>query len=357
MHVRSGSAVNPEDLVRDSIRGWKPPTYPGDDAGFLRMDANTNLLGQNPAAARVKIDELGLNHYPSAVSADLRASIARHHGLSPEEVIVGNGSDEVIDFITKAFANAGDVVAVPSPSFVMYGFYARVNLARLESVPLAAPEFELDADAVLSRRAKVIFLASPNNPTGGAFMERTLARILESSEGIVVIDEAYADFGDQDWSGRVRRRKNLIVLRTFSKAHGLAGLRVGYALGDAALISRLGCVKPPFDVGTFAEAAALEALRDLSFHRSSVATIRRERARLAEALRGLGFRPCRTDANFLLVDVGDGPGARRHLHSRKILTRDLSDFPGLERYIRVTVGRPEDNDRFVEALGEWKRSG
>ncbi len=321
------------------------------------MDGNTNLCGQNPAVERVaaRAGRLELNHYPSPVSTRLREAIAHHHGLDPSEVIVGNGSDEVIDFVTKAFVNPGEIVAFPSPTFVMYPFYARVNLAQIVQTPLARPGFELDAEALASCRGKVTFLASPNNPTGNAFPPDSIRALLGKAAGIVVLDEAYGDFCGQDWASQIREWDRLLVLRTFSKAHGLAGLRVGYAVGNADLIGALARVKPPFDVGTFAEEVALEALADPTFLRASVGAIRRERDRLSGDVAELGFRPCRSDANFILIEVEDGPGAREFLRSRKILTRDLSDFAGLEGYLRVTVGRPEENDRFVEALAEWKR--
>lgn len=337
--------MNVDDFLRRAIAGTKPPTYPGNDAGFLRMDANTNLIGPNPAARGME-----LNHYPSAVSAELVSALEKKHGAP---VIVGDGSDEVIDFITKAFVNPGDVIAIPTPTFVMYAFYARINLARVLEVPLG-PDFALDADALLRTKAKIYFVASPNNPTGNRFDD--LERLVRLAPGIVVIDEAYADFCGQDYASRVNEFDNLIVLRTFSKSYGLAGLRVGYAVGRKELIEKLYCVKPPFDVGTLNEAIALEALGHEGFVRDTIQVVQLERARLAKELEALGFRACRSDANFMLVEVGRGREAREFLHGRRILTRDLGDFPGLERYLRVTVGRPEHNDRLVGALKEWRQA-
>lgn len=337
--------MNVDDFLRRAIAGTKPPTYPGNDPGFLRMDANTNLVGANPAARGFE-----LNHYPSAISAALVRALEAKHGGS---VIVGDGSDEVIDFITKAFVNPGDLIAYPVPTFVMYGFYARINLARVLEVPLGA-DFGLEVDALLKTRAKIYFVASPNNPTGNRFED--LERLVRTAQGIVVIDEAYADFCGQDFASRVNEYDNLIVLRTFSKSYGLAGLRVGYAVGRKEIIEKLYCVKPPFDVGTLNEAIALEALKHDEFVRDTIQVVKLERVRLAKELADLGFRPCRSDANFLLVDVGRGREARQFLHDRKILTRDLGDFAGLEKYIRVTVGRPELNDRLLGALKEWRQA-
>ncbi len=346
-------------LLRRSVPGLTSPGYPGPDSGLLRMDANTNLIGRNPAVERAarRLPEIDLNQDPSGLSDALREALAREHGLSREEVLVGAGSDEVLDVVCKTFVNPDDVVAVPSPSFVMYAFFGRLHLARLVEIPLLRPGWDLDVDAILRARAKVAFVASPNNPTGNAFPPEDLERLVRDSEGIVVVDEAYADFCGQDFASRVGRFENLVVSRTFSKSHGLAGLRVGYGLANRRLMGKLTAAKTPLTMGAIGEAVALEALADKSFHRQGVAIVRRERERLAAACAAIGLRPARTDANFMILDVGEpARGARAFLRGKGILTRDMGDFAGMENFIRATVGRPEHNDRLVAALAEWKRA-
>lgn len=346
-----------ENLIRRSLAGLEPQVYPSTERGLLLMDANTNLIGRNPAVDRAakRLASLDLQQYPTCLSDDLRAAVAREHGLSPEEVLVGNGSDEILDVICKTFCNPGDLIAIPVPTFVMYAFFARVHLASPVEAPLRTPSWELDIDLILRVRPKVLFVASPNNPTGNAFPKADLERLITESTGVVVVDEAYADFCGQDFASQVRRYENLIVTRTFSKSHGLAGLRVGYGAGNRKLMAKMECAKTPLTLSSISEAIALEALADKGFMRESVRIIQAERVRLSERLRELGFRPHKTDANFLLVDLGRPSGAARaFLRGRGIVTREMGDFKGLGNCLRVTVGRPEHNDRLVSELQQWK---
>jgi histidinol-phosphate aminotransferase len=348
-----------ESLVRRSLTGLEPQVYPCTERGALLLDANTNLIGRNPAVLRAaqRLESLDLNQYPSSLSDDLRAGLAKEHGLSPEEILAGNGSDEVLDVICKAFCNPGDPIAIPTPAFVMYGFFAKVHLGSAVEIPLQEPLWQLDVEKILRARPKITLIASPNNPTGNAFPKADLERVLAGSPGIVVLDEAYADFCGQDFASQVRRYDNLIVTRTFSKSHGLAGLRVGYALSNRKIVAKLECAKTPLSVSSLSEAIALEALADKTFMRESVRVVQAERARLAGRLRELGFRPQPTDANFMLVDLGvPSEAARRTLGERGIMTRAMGDFKGLERYLRVTVGRPEHSDRLLAELKNWKAS-
>ncbi len=348
-----------EKLLRRSVAGMEPPTYPGPEPGFLRMDANTNLIGRNPAVERVarRMAAIELNQYPSCLSDDLRDAIAREHGLSRDEVVVGDGSDEVLDLLCKAFVNPGDLVACAAPSFVMYAFFGKLHLARVVEVPLRRPGWTLDVDALLGAGPKLVFVASPNNPTGNAVPPGDLERLVRGCPGLVLVDEAYADFCGQDFARRVREFENLIVSRTFSKSHGLAGLRVGYGLANRRLMARMLPAKTPLTLPAISEAIALEALADKTFMRETVEAVKRERVRLAEGARGLGLRPEPTDANFMIIDLGRASApARAFLKGKGILTRDMGDFKGLENYLRVTVGRQEHNDRLIGALGEWKRT-
>ena len=341
-------------LLRTVVRALKAPVYPTAVRGAAPMDANTNLFGPHPALREVarRIDRLGLNQYPSGNSDPLRDALAARWGIRRGNVVVGNGSDELFDLVTKAFVNPGDRVAFPVPSFVMYPFYGGVNLGRPAPVPLkAADGFALDVEGILRAKARVTLIASPNSPTGTAFPPRALEAVIRRSAGIVVIDEAYAEFCGQERVRTAARHPRLIVTRTFSKAYGLAGLRVGYAVGSEAVIDALLRVKPPFNVGAFAEAAAVAALKGHRFVGRVVRTIRSERVRVAGVLRAMGARPHPSDANFLLVDVGRPSDAvARALGGAGFLVRRMSDWPGLETCLRVTLGPPALNDRFLRAL-------
>jgi histidinol-phosphate aminotransferase len=344
-----------DELARVGLGGAAPAKYPSPEEGFLRMDANTNLLGNNPVVERVarEIAKIELNHYPSAFGDALREAIAVTHKVPIDGVILGNGSDEILDFIAKAFLNPGDAVALAAPSFVMQKFYAVVNLGRPVEVPLRAPGFELDVEGMLGVGAKLTMVASPNNPTANRFEPADLEAIAARSRGIVVIDEAYAEFCDQNWLARAPAAERLIVVRTFSKAYGLAGMRIGYAVANPKIVSRLHAVKPPFSVNLLGERMAVEALRDTTYLRESVRLVREQRELVAGRLKEMGLAPCRSDANFLLIDLGRPSAPIRHeLRKRGILVRDMGDFPGLENHLRVTVGRPEHNAAFLAALGE-----
>jgi histidinol-phosphate aminotransferase len=348
-----------ENLLRRSLAGIEPQIYPVTERGLLLLDSNTNLIGRNPAVDRAakRLGSIDLAQYPTSLSDDLRAAIAKEHNLTAGEILVGNGSDEILDVICKAFCNPGDIVAIPTPTFVMYAFFARIHLATPLEAPLRAPSWQLDVDLLLRMRAKVLFLASPNNPTGNAFPKADLERLIAESAGIVVVDEAYADFCGQDFAAQVRRYDNLIVTRTFSKSHGLAGLRVGYGAANRKLMGKLECAKTPLTLSSISEAVAIEALADKTFMKESVRVVQAERVRLSDELRELGFNPHPTDANFLIVDLGvPSEPVRVFLRERGIVTRAMGDFKGLENYLRVTVGRPEHSARLLGELKRWRAS-
>ncbi|MBI3272128.1 MAG: histidinol-phosphate transaminase [Planctomycetes bacterium] len=347
-------ALNLDRLLRPSLRGKEAPAYPSPPGGFLHLEANTNLFGAHPAARRALAASArtGFNQYPTEHSDALRSALADFHNVEPGQLLIGNGSDEVIDLLTKAYVAPGARVAFPAPSFVMYRFYAGVNLGKPTPVPLAE-DWGLHARALAAARAPLTLVASPNNPTGNAFPERELLRLVRAARGIVAVDEAYAAFAGQDLTRHVRRHPNLIVLRTFSKSHGLAGLRVGYALGGPAAMERLYRAKAPYNVSAASEAVAVEALADGAFVDRTVEAVRRERPRLVAGLTRLGFRPYPSDANFVLVECPIAPrpiveGLRR----REILVREFPGEPRLARCIRVTVGPASVTRRFLAALRE-----
>lgn len=338
-------------LARAGVRDLPGVGAPPPAAGLLRMDSNTNLLGPNPAIRRVLEREAAgdFSLYPAPMHDALRAALATHHGLDPSEILVGAGADELIDVVIRAFVNPGESVVVPVPTFELYAFCARVEQAKVIEVPLG-PRFDLDVRA----EGKVTFIASPNNPTGNAHPTAVLERVIRDSRGIVVIDEAYAEYCDQNFLRRVREFPNLIVLRTFSKAHGLAGLRVGYAAARREVIERLARVKMPFSVAELSERIAIEALADGGHVRMSRETIAAERPRLAERLTELGLHPFPTDANFMLVQVGARLEALvRHVASKGIAVRGLPKLR--DGCMRVTIGRREHNERLVSAIGGFNR--
>ncbi len=350
-----------DDLQRKPLIGYQPPAYPGppDPDGarrrrWLHMEGNTNLLGPNPVLKRLagSLAEMEVNQYPSEHSDDLRAALAGRWRVDPAQIVVGNGSDEVLDLLTKAFINPGDRIAYPSPSFVMYGFYAKVNLGKPTPVPLLGARFSLDVNGLIAARAPLTIVASPNNPTGNAFPREELERLLDRARGLVVIDEAYAEYAGQDFIREVKRRPNLVVTRTFSKAYGLASLRIGYAIGPESVIQRVYRAKPPYNVSGIGERIAIAALRQPGFAKRSVVLIARERGALTAELSALGFAVHPSDANFLAAD-SPVPAATlcEALRDRGILVKWLGSALGGPRgSVRITVGTRAQNLRLVGAI-------
>jgi histidinol-phosphate aminotransferase len=327
----------------------------------LDLSDNTSLFGAPPAAARALADlpAEGVTRYPPVFADELKAVLARKHGVAPENVTTGCGSDDVIDSALRAFCDPGDTVAYADPTFGMVSLLARMNAARPVAVPLA-PDFSLDADALIPARARVTYLCRPNNPTGTVPDAAAVLRIAEAGHGIVLLDEAYADFMDQPAPDWLAASDRIVVLRTLSKAYGLAGLRVGYAIGPARLIREIEKSRGPYKVTATANAAALAVLtEDEPWVRDVVRQVRENRERLAAELRALGLRVWPSQANFLLIQApgGGAPAgqARRlgaALRERGVAVRVFPALPHAGDCVRVSVGPWPLMQRFLDALRE-----
>ncbi|MEK7866877.1 MAG: histidinol-phosphate transaminase [Planctomycetota bacterium] len=340
--------------VRSSVRGMEVPEYGEPVDGALRLDANTNLLGPNPVLARFGrgLRSVDVAQYPSGNSDPLREALSDLWRVPVGSIVVGNGSDEIIDLCAKAFVEPGSVVAWPAPSFVMYGFSGRVHMGRTAPVPLRE-DWSLDVPGLLAARARLTFVASPNNPTGNRFPEGDLDRLARKTRGVVVVDEAYAEFCGQEWTRKALRYANVIAMRTLSKAYGLAGLRVGYAVARRELAEALLAVKAPFNVGGIPEAIAAVAVRDQGHVRRTVEMVTRERPRLATGLERLGFVVWPSEANFVLArSPVPTRGLLARLRKRGILLKDVGHVPGLANCVRVTVGPSRVTHRFLSTLEE-----
>ncbi|MBX6353545.1 MAG: histidinol-phosphate transaminase [Thermoflavifilum sp.] len=326
----------------------------------IKLNANENALGPSPLAIRAVQEELPhLHHYPDGASELLREAIAEFHGVTPAHVLVGNGSDDIIKLLSETFLDDGDEIIVPHPSFSQYAFGAHVMRATVKHVPLEAPDFAYDVErlaAAVGPRTKLVYVCSPNNPTGG-IMTRAQARWLLGhlpKHVLVVFDFAYNDYSQHP--ERVREEDGLlddprvIGLHTFSKLYGLAGLRVGYGLAHPAVWSYVHRVREPFNVNRVAQRAAAAALRDESHRRASVALAARARSQYTEALRQMGLPHPMPEGNFILVQTGDGRATAHALMQRGILVR--AGFSGLDAYVRITYGLEEENEACLAALRE-----
>jgi histidinol-phosphate aminotransferase len=327
--------------------------------GLVLMHANENPHPL-PSALRERMARavagVALHRYPDGGGEAVKGALARALPL-PEgaALVLGNGSDELIQILTTTIARAGATVLAPDPTFVMYRVYALHAGVRYVPVPLDR-DLQVDLPAMLAaierERPALVWLASPNNPTGRAVPPATIERILAAAPGVVVVDEAYADFSDATLVPRVLEYPNLLVLRTLSKV-GLAGARLGYAVGHPAWIGEMDKVRSPYNVNALTQAVVPELLAAGDVFAAQAASIRNERVRLAAALAAVpGFDVVPSDANFLLVRVPDAPRVAAELRSAGVLVKNLhGHHPTTARCLRITVGTPADNDTLIRALG------
>jgi histidinol-phosphate aminotransferase len=348
------------ELARPEIRALKAYEHARWEPGLVRLNAN-ELPWRSPA----EHSEAGLNRYPEPHPHALAATLARHYGVPASMLLPARGSDEAIDVLIRAFCRAGqDAVLICPPTFGMYAVAARIQGARVLEVPLQrAAGFALDVAAVraacLASQApvKLVFLCSPNNPTGNLLAPAAVLELVQALEGraLVIVDEAYIEFSEApSLTALVSERPGLAVLRTLSKAHALAGARCGSLIAQAELISLLRKVIMPYALAQPTIEAVLRALqpevqRQMQQH---LLALRAERSRMAAALSALPGvqRVWPSEANFLLIECADAARLIARAHAGGLLLRDLSAAPQLAQAVRVTLGTPEQNERLLASL-------
>jgi histidinol-phosphate aminotransferase len=357
-------------MIREDVRALH--AYPvASGAGLIKLDLMENPYGLPPELGRALGEHLGsvaLNRYPPGDPAPFKRRLGQWAGVpAGSAVLLGNGSDELIHLLVLACARPDAVVLAPAPSFSMYRIIAAQDRCRFVEVALR-PDFSLDLPAFLAalaeHRPAIVFLAYPNNPTGNCFDRAALAAILDAAPGLVVIDEAYLPFAQQTWIDELPRRPRLLVLRTLSKL-GLAGARLGYLCGAPELIAQIDKVRPPFNVNVFTLAAVDFLLGHGALLDAQAACIRADRdlliARLREPPASAHGTVFDSAANFFLLRVGDAPRVFAALLHQGILVKDVSAaHPLLQGCLRVTVGTPAENARFLAALaacGEFGQTG
>lgn len=343
------TAFSPRSSYRD-IRAYD--VEPG--ACEIELADNTSPFGPPPAALRAIAESTteSLARYPSTYSRELRQAIARYVGVAPEEVMVAPGSDEVMSCAFRALADPPARVAVIDPTFVMARVFAITNSQQVTSVPLL-DDFDADAAGLLAVDPQLIYLCTPNNPTGTPLRESTITRVIRESRAVVILDEAYAEYAGTNFAGQAPGTDRLLVLRTFSKAFGLAGLRVGYAVGARSLIAELEKARGPFAVTTLSERGALAALNeDLQWVNAGVQRIIVSRDRFISALRDAGYAPLPSQANFVLIPVGDSGEAMRALRARGILVRHFHGLAGVGEAIRISIAEWPVMQRVLAAMKE-----
>ena len=330
-------------------------------AGFTKLDAMENPFTLSNALQRELGDRLGrlaLNRYPAGRVDDLRDALAAHAGLPAGcALTLGNGSDELITMLSMACDLPGAVMMAPLPGFVMYAVSAALQGLRFVGVPLTA-DFELDDAAMLAaiaaQRPSLLYLATPNNPTANLWDDAVIERCIEAMariNGLVVMDEAYQPFAARDSMARLARHPHVLVMRTLSK-FGLAGVRIGYLMGAAALVAEVEKLRPPYNISVLNAEAALFALEHAPVYAEQAALIRSERERLFARLSDLpGVRPYPSQANMILTRVPDAAAAFAGLKQRGVLIKNVSAMhPLLANCLRLTVGTPDENELLFDAL-------
>ncbi len=349
---RSGAAGRGEDRVRlrpeyAGIELYDPHRSPI----AVDLSDNTSLFGAPPAARRA-LAELGpeaITRYPPVFADALKAALAERFGVTPENIATGCGSDDVIDSALRAFTEPGDAVAYPDPTFSMVPLFARMNAARPVGVA-PGPDLAVEVGAVLAAEARVTYLCQPNNPTGTELPGASLDALAEGAAGVVLLDEAYADFGTGTWTRRAVASENVVVLRTLSKAYGLAGLRIGFAVGPARLVAEIEKSRGPYKVSAAADAAARAVLaEDAAWVAGVVAAVKQNRGRLRDELTGRGLGVWPSAANFLLLRA-PAPGFAAALRAGGVAVRSFAGLPGAGDCVRVSIGPWPLMERFLEAV-------
>jgi histidinol-phosphate aminotransferase len=320
---------------------------------IVKLDQNENPYGTSLGVFDSLATYDHYHHYPDASQRGARERIAEYSGAPADRIMIGNGSDELIDMLILATIEPGDEVIVPMPTFGVYAARPPLLGGVVKTVE-RKPDFDLDTDAILDAvtdRTKLIFLTHPNNPTGNLVTTQQLVKVLRTG-ALVVVDEAYYEFSNKTLLPMLGEWENMVVLRTFSKWAGLAGLRVGYAIFPEKLGQQMWKVKPPFNISAAGLIAVEAVLDDIDYLKETVSRIRVERGRLYRALRKLNFlQPFPSHGNFILCKVtrGDAHDVYRRLRSQGILVRSYRDR-WLRDYIRISVGRPEDTTVLLAAL-------
>jgi histidinol-phosphate aminotransferase len=334
------------------MAGYVPGEQPR-EGGYTKLNTNENPYPPSPRVVAAIVSALGdgerLRRYPDPMGTAFREAAARHHGVTPEMVLAGNGSDDLLTILTRSFAGPGDVVAAPSPSYILYRTLAELQDARLVEIPFE-PDWSLDPARFAAPGPKLAFLANPNSPSGTCLEPARVGELAGRLACPLVVDEAYADFAGSDCVGLVHEHPNVIVTRSFSKGYSLAGLRLGYLIARPEVVEGLTKAKDSYNCDALSLAGGAAALGDVAYFRACRDRVLATRRRLTDAVRGVGFTVPESQANFVwCTGRPDAPALYEVLKARKILVR-LMRYPGHEPGLRVSVGTDAEIDLFLGAL-------
>ncbi|MBP1840887.1 histidinol-phosphate transaminase [Formosa algae] len=342
-----------QDLLRPSIKALKAYSSARDEfqeetSNMVFLDANENPF------------ENGINRYPDPHQNAVKDILADIKGVSKSQILLGNGSDEVLDLLVRAFCepNQDNIIILP-PTYGMYEVLANLNAVAIKKV-LLSESFQPEVDQILNvadAHSKILFLCSPNNPSGNSFNDNEVETLLKKFEGIVVIDEAYIDFSTQDsWLHRLEEFPNLVITQTLSKAYGMAGLRLGICYASETIISVLNTIKPPYNINVLTQNKAVELLKQTEVVSDEIDSILIERSKLLSELKSIAYieKIYPSDTNFVLVKVDDATARYNQLIQEGIVIRNRTTQPLCENCLRLTVGTPSENKTLITALTKLK---
>ena len=341
--------MNIQDLIRPTIKALKPYSsardeFQGNSDDMVFLDANENPF------------ENGVNRYPDPQQRTLKSLLSTIKGVTQQNILLGNGSDEVLDLIYRTFCepNQDNIITLP-PTYGMYSVLANINAIEIKSVQLDA-DFQPKFDEILNianANSKLLFLCSPNNPTGNSFEAKSIEKLIKAFKGIVVIDEAYIDFSNKEsWISRLNEFSNLIITQTLSKSHGMAGIRLGICYASEEIISVLNRIKPPYNVNILTQQKAISQLEQQGLTQNQVTNILKERDLLITKLESIDYisKIYPSDANFVLVEVDDANKRYDQLIDKGIVIRNRTTQPGCENCLRFTIGTPKENRTLIDTL-------
>lgn len=345
------SKLNPRENIRGLV-GYDAPE-PSADVILVANENPDNVPAPVLAEIELIAAEMAFNRYPDAGARALREALAEANGVTPENVITGNGGDEILLMSCLVFGGAGRTVLTFPPTFSMFSIIGRSAGTQVREVRRGG-DFSIDVDAAreAAAEADIVFLANPNNPTGNFESRDVVQDLARAAKGIFLLDEAYCEFAGATYADLIDEYENMLVLRTFSKAFSMAGLRVGYALGGTDLIGELQKVRLPYNSNAFSQAVATAALKYRSHFEEGIEAIKAERERVIGALADMaGVRPFPSAANYVLMRVNEAPLVWQKLLDSGVLVRSFPGDEHLDSFLRVTIGSRQENDRFLAALG------
>jgi len=337
----------------DSFSPYVPGEQPA-SRNVIKLNTNENPFGPVDSVVRALRDMDGemLRRYPDPLCQGLVSRLSKTYGFPSEGVLVGNGSDEVLAMAVRAFVDPGDRVLLTDPTYSLYENILQLQGADIVKIPLG-PGFAWPQE-MLDARGALLFLASPNSPNGDSFAPDKVAELASRFDGLIVVDEAYADFAETNCLDLARNRDNVIIVRTFSKSFSLASLRIGFALGRPGTLRSLRLVKDSYNVNLAGQVAGCAALDSLEEIQARIRIIREQRDRVIHRVRAMGFEVYPSQANFFLFQVSRAKEYDERLKAIGIYVRHF-DRPGLSRYLRVSVGTSEQNDAFLAALDRLRK--